>query len=165
MTDQSSWRSPSTAEHYEVHDFGDFAQEFLRRNSDYQSEWAHAEMRATENIDCADKAKEGLAGRWGLCFPLRAGCKAERKSGFVVARGHAQRRDARKPVSAMGVHAATRRENIGRPQHRWRTALGARIRYSADPFVYSPNCHPQCSDNGRYIGCPCIKAARCVCCR
>lgn len=45
MADPSSWRSTASAEHYAAHDFADFAQEFLRRNSDYRHEWAEAETR------------------------------------------------------------------------------------------------------------------------
>ncbi|MDE1943841.1 MAG: DUF2285 domain-containing protein [Betaproteobacteria bacterium] len=71
MADPSSWRSDASVEHYAVHDFADFAQEFLRRNSDYQREWA--EMTAPDAVMSASatRSEDGLVGRWGLCFPVR----------------------------------------------------------------------------------------------
>lgn len=70
MADPSLWRSGASAEHYAAHDFADFAQEFLRRNSDYQHEWAEATAAATApSASGAGSAKE-LAGRWGLSSPV-----------------------------------------------------------------------------------------------
>lgn len=89
MDDHSSWRSPSAADHYAAHDFADFAQEFLRRNGDYQREWAEIDKHAVEASGHPDHLKEGLAGRWGLCFPLRARRQARSKPSSVVARAYA----------------------------------------------------------------------------
>jgi hypothetical protein len=71
MSSASSWRSPVAADQYRDHDYADFAQEFLRRNGDYR--YDHADMMA--RIDAQPLSElaeqEGLAGRWGLRFPLR----------------------------------------------------------------------------------------------
>lgn len=107
MTDHPSWRSPTVADDYAGHDFADFAQELLRRNSDYCREWAQTQTCAAESASQADQLREGLAGRWGLCFPLCAGRGAGRKSGIVVAGGYARRRDARKP-GIVGVHTSNK---------------------------------------------------------
>lgn len=73
MLGGTSWRSPQVAERYADHDYADFAQEFLRRNHDYCSDY-----RATiERINAAPETRaieeEGLAGRWGLTAPFRTG--------------------------------------------------------------------------------------------
>ncbi|MGE0776530.1 MAG: DUF6499 domain-containing protein [Sphingomonadaceae bacterium] len=72
MSGGSSWRSPAAAEHYAGHDLADFAQEFLRRNPEYQRDFAATEERATADQGRADAEREGLARRWGLSFPLRS---------------------------------------------------------------------------------------------
>lgn len=71
MADPSSWRSGASAEEYAAHDFADFAQEFLRRNSDYQHEWAQVRESAAVTTASAAGSGEQLAGRWGLCVPVR----------------------------------------------------------------------------------------------
>lgn len=71
MADPSWWRSGARVEDYAAHDFADFAQEFLRRNSDYQHEWTEAVKSAAAHSSPATRPAEKLAGRWGLCFPVR----------------------------------------------------------------------------------------------
>lgn len=143
MAEQSSWRSSSTAEHYAAHDFADFAQEYLRRNGDYQRDWAETEMRAANTSDPANQLKEGLAERWGLCFPLCTRCISQRKSGFVVDRGYAGCRSPRRSSPAIEVHPAAQHRNISRPIDRWRTAPRARIRRRTDPLVLTPGLCPE----------------------
>lgn len=48
-------------------DFPGFAQEFLRRNSDYRREY-----RALAVTDPTPDRQEEMARRWGLCFPVYA---------------------------------------------------------------------------------------------
>lgn len=69
MSGGSSWRSPSTADQYQHHDYADFAQEYLQRNADYRSDYAETEARVVAHPDFVLIEREGLAGRWGLCFP------------------------------------------------------------------------------------------------
>jgi hypothetical protein len=71
MSGGSSWRSPSTAEHYREHDHADFAQEFLHRNADYRRDYAETQERIALFPEAEADEKEGLSRRWGLSFPLR----------------------------------------------------------------------------------------------
>jgi hypothetical protein len=70
MTTGSSWRSDASATHYADHDYADFAQEFLRRNTDYRREYAETQARVASDQLTVKAEQEGLAGRWGLSFPL-----------------------------------------------------------------------------------------------
>lgn len=54
---------------FAAHDFADFAQEFLRRNLGYRDGYARIMMTPATS---APSAWEGLARRWGLCFPRRS---------------------------------------------------------------------------------------------
>ena len=69
----SSWRSPSTADQYRHHDYADFAQEFLQRNAEYVQDHADTIARIAAKPETDRNEKEGLAGRWGLCFPHGSG--------------------------------------------------------------------------------------------
>ncbi|WP_309751274.1 transcriptional regulator domain-containing protein [Novosphingobium sp.] len=111
MTEHPSWRSSSTAEDYAAHDFADFAQEYLRRNADYRREWEETEQAAVDAEDHADQLREGLAGRWGLCFPLRARCKAGPGPGFVAAGTKPRYRDTGKSGRTIALRSATRRRD------------------------------------------------------
>jgi hypothetical protein len=71
MSGGSDWRSASTTEHYADHDYADFAQEFLRRNPDYQRDYADMESLIAQGQSVEPIEMEGLAGRWGLRFPLK----------------------------------------------------------------------------------------------
>jgi hypothetical protein len=51
-------------------DFPGFAQEFLRRNPAYRRDY---ESVAADPV-IGSAAREEIARRWGLSFPLRAGC-------------------------------------------------------------------------------------------
>ena len=85
MSDRSPWRSPKTAKQCELHDYADFAQEFLQRNFSYRSDYAETETRITAKPQNGQLEKEGLAGRWGLSFPHPANRCAAHKSGAMVA--------------------------------------------------------------------------------
>ena len=69
MSGGSSWRSPSTAQQCQHHDYADFAQEFLQRNPEYRQDYAETEARVAASPHGEQPEKEGLAGRWGLSFP------------------------------------------------------------------------------------------------
>ena len=68
----SSWRSPNAADPYALHDYADFAQEFLRRNHDYRRDYRATMERIALAPEARSNEEEGLAGRWGLSFPLRS---------------------------------------------------------------------------------------------
>lgn len=59
MSGEASWRSPTAAGHYAGHDLADFAQEFLRRNPDYQHDFAGTEERIAAQPGRADQEREG----------------------------------------------------------------------------------------------------------
>ncbi|MDK2770243.1 MAG: DUF6499 domain-containing protein [Sphingomonas sp.] len=86
MSGGSSWRSPSTADQYRDHDYADFAQEFLNRNCGYQADYADTLARIAQSPGTASNEQEGLARRWGLCFPHRSSDEPARTSRAVVAR-------------------------------------------------------------------------------
>lgn len=69
MSGASSWRSPSTEDQYQHHDYADFAQEYLQRNADYRRDHAETVARIAKNPTLERIEQEGLAGRWGLSFP------------------------------------------------------------------------------------------------
>ncbi|WP_425057343.1 transcriptional regulator domain-containing protein [Sphingomonas oligoaromativorans] len=78
----SNWRSPASAEDYANHDFADFAQEFLRRNPDYQAEYRQAdEMPPTDD---EPNRREAIANKWGLSFRLRSQPRSSRRPGALV---------------------------------------------------------------------------------
>lgn len=72
MSGESFWRSALFADNYKDHDYADFAQEFLRRNADYQRDYAETAQRIADHPEIKPQEEEGLAGRWGLSFPLRS---------------------------------------------------------------------------------------------
>jgi Family of unknown function (DUF6499) len=84
MSGGSSWRSPSTADQYQNHDYADFAQEYLQRNANYGRDHTETMANLAEDPQIALAQKEGLAGRWGLCFPHDARCEPTNSTGPVV---------------------------------------------------------------------------------
>lgn len=94
----SGWRSPRAAEGYADHDLADFAQEFLSRNPDYQSDYADTERQIAARPDSVDTEMEGLARRWGLSFPLRSPCVNHRKTRILVARQRSHSRRNTRPA-------------------------------------------------------------------
>ena len=97
MPGESAWRSPAAAEHYAGHDLADFAQEFLRRNPDYQHDFAATEERIAAQPSRADQEREGLAGRWGLSFPLRPKPASIMQSGYLGPRPECRHGHSRRP--------------------------------------------------------------------
>lgn len=94
MSGGISWRSEPTADQYRHHDYADFAQEFLQRNPGYRRDHAETCERIAAHPDSAFAEKEGLAGRWGLSFPHRAGCRSAHQPCAVVATRSARRNRA-----------------------------------------------------------------------
>lgn len=95
MSGGASWRSPSTADRYRDHDYADFAQEFLQRNPDYVADYEKTEARTKADPANRIAEREGLAGRWGLCFPHIAQRRCPAQPGAVVATPRARRRHPR----------------------------------------------------------------------
>jgi hypothetical protein len=71
MDTGTSWRSDASAAQYIDHDYADFAQEFLRRNRDYCRDYVEMMDKIALDSGASALEEEGLAGRWGLRFPLK----------------------------------------------------------------------------------------------
>lgn len=63
-----SWRSPETIDRLNRLDRSGFALEFLRRNAEYQRDYATTHRQIARKIVDAEAARAGLARRWGLRF-------------------------------------------------------------------------------------------------
>lgn len=73
-------------------DFPGYAQEFLRRSPDYRRDY-----RSAMSDRKADPAsQEGMARRWGLCFPGRSACFGARRAGLLGRGGLPLCRDPRR---------------------------------------------------------------------
>lgn len=73
-------------------DFPGYAQEFLRRSPDYRRDY-----RSVMSDRKADPAsQEGMARRWGLCFPGRSVCFSARRAGLLGRGGLSLYRDPRR---------------------------------------------------------------------
>ncbi|MGD9471248.1 MAG: DUF6499 domain-containing protein [Novosphingobium sp.] len=92
MSGGSSWRSPKAAERYALHDYADFAQEFLRRNHNYRRDYYATMERIALAPETRLKEQEGLAGRWGLSFPHCSALGSTHTTGTVVAESGTRRR-------------------------------------------------------------------------
>lgn len=71
------WRSPTTAETFTDYEFPDFAQEFLRRNPDYQRHYRRIVRRLSDGTLTPAGASEAVRP-WGLVFRLRSGFSRRR---------------------------------------------------------------------------------------
>ncbi|MFC3784102.1 hypothetical protein GGR90_000723 [Sphingopyxis italica] len=73
-------------------DFPGYAQEFLRRSPDYRRDY-----RSVMSDRKADPAsQEGMARRWGLCFPGRSACFRARRASLLGRGGLFLCRDPRR---------------------------------------------------------------------
>jgi len=73
-------------------DFPGYAQEFLRRSPDYRRDYDS--VMSDRQADPA--SQEGMARRWGLCFPGRSACSGARCTGFLGRGGLSLCRDPRR---------------------------------------------------------------------
>ena len=73
-------------------DFPGYAQEILRRSPDYRRDY-----RSVMSDRQADPAsQEGMARRWGLCFPGRSACFRARRASLLGRGGLPLYRDPRR---------------------------------------------------------------------
>lgn len=73
-------------------DFPGYAQEFLRRNPDYRRDYNS--VMSDRQADSA--SPEGIARRWGLCFPGRSAHFGARRAGLLGRGGLSLCRDPRR---------------------------------------------------------------------
>lgn len=73
-------------------DFPGYAQEFLRRSPDYRRDYQS--VMSDRQADPA--SQEGMARRWGLCFPGRSACVGARRAGLLGCGGLSLCRDPRR---------------------------------------------------------------------
>ena len=71
MSTTPDWRSPTAADDLNRLGRTGFAQEFLRRNSDYQQDYDRMARRIAAGAMSEDAATADLTRRWGLSFRLR----------------------------------------------------------------------------------------------
>lgn len=64
MPRRPDWRSPSDYEYLKQLDRAELAWEFLRRNREYQKDFARI-------VEATNPDAVAIAKRWGLCFRLR----------------------------------------------------------------------------------------------
>lgn len=85
----SNWRSPTAADEYANHDFADFAQEFLRRNPDYQADY----KGISETTSSTDEPgqREAISNKWGLLFRLQSRPRSARHASPLASRSGASR--------------------------------------------------------------------------
>lgn len=72
MPPTSDWRAASTADELMRLDRGQFAIEFLRRNTAYNDDYRTTLDRIAAGTLARDLGMEQLAHRWGLTFPACA---------------------------------------------------------------------------------------------
>lgn len=104
----SNWRSPGYADDYADHDFADFAQEFLRRNPEYQSD--HAQISDTDGASSdPPKRSAAIADKWGLLFRLQSPGRSSHGARTLEARCRAGRAHAgADPLAVIGRAALPR---------------------------------------------------------
>ncbi len=83
MPTASDWRSQAIAGETANLDYADFAQEFLRRNEHYKTDY-HAMVRSTQAGAREESACAELAQRWGLVFPFQPLCLRCKRTGPVA---------------------------------------------------------------------------------
>jgi hypothetical protein len=72
MPSQSEWRSPESAQAYADYDWGDWAQEFVRRSPDYARDYHAVRAMIAAGEGDAQQDMEVLAQRWGMIFPMQS---------------------------------------------------------------------------------------------
>ncbi|MGX1787066.1 transcriptional regulator domain-containing protein [Bosea sp. NPDC055332] len=84
--DTSRWRSSASYDYLDKLDAPDLAWEWLRRNTNYQQDYAQADRPSL---------KRELRRKWGLQFFCPAVAECSRESGVLVPRGRHQHRAPR----------------------------------------------------------------------
>lgn len=80
------WRSATAADDLNQLNRPGFAQEFLRRNHDYQEDYHQMARRVATGAVNEDAATLALVHRWGLSFRVRSDSLCGPNSGVVAAR-------------------------------------------------------------------------------
>ena len=73
-------------------DFPGYAQEFLRRSPDYRRDYNNV----MSDRQTHPASQEGMARRWGLCFPGRSASFGTRRAGLLGRGGLSLCRDSRR---------------------------------------------------------------------
>ena len=73
-------------------DFPGYAQEFLRRSPDYRRDY----QSVMSDRQADPTSQEGMARRWGLCFPGRSAAFGDRHAGLLGRGGLPFCRDRRR---------------------------------------------------------------------
>lgn len=74
--DPSQWRSSTSYDYFDDLGVSDLAWECLRRNADYQQDYA----RALNEMDDPEQATSSFRLRWGLQFPRQSKPQRDRRA-------------------------------------------------------------------------------------
>jgi hypothetical protein len=86
MSITPDWRSATAADELNQLDRAGFAQEFLRRNQDYQEDYRRMVRLVEAGTMSEEAATSALALRWGLSFRVRSNAIGGPCCGAVAAR-------------------------------------------------------------------------------
>ena len=88
MSITPDWRSATAADELNRLDRAGFAQEFLRRNLDYQEDYRRMARLVEAGTMSEEAATSALALRWGLSFRVRSSAFGGPCGGAVAARAY-----------------------------------------------------------------------------
>ncbi|MGV2497579.1 transcriptional regulator domain-containing protein [Pelagerythrobacter aerophilus] len=86
-------RTPEWQRRFDGFDFSDFAQEFLRRNPDYRTQFVRFDRGNTGTTQSL--AARRSARPWGLEFPRRSRSRSRCVPGFLASRTQSERHPGR----------------------------------------------------------------------
>jgi hypothetical protein len=70
MRSRPDWRSPTYEQDFAQFDYGDWAQEFVRRSPDYRRDYEAVRTIVASGEGGEQQEMEVLAQRWGMIFPV-----------------------------------------------------------------------------------------------
>jgi hypothetical protein len=95
------WRSATATEKLNRLDRPGFAQEFLRRNREYQAHYRRLARKIAAGAMSEEAALSALARRWGLSFRLRSDPVPDLLAGLLAPRTRSRRRRSRRRARAL----------------------------------------------------------------
>lgn len=96
MPPATDWRSPRAYDELNRLDRAGFAWEFLRRNADYQRDYARTVRRIASGVVDEETALAQLGSQWGLIFRLQSEASPESRATAVAAGARTGRRHPRR---------------------------------------------------------------------
>lgn len=97
--DTFQWRSSSTYDFVDSLVAPDLAWEWLRRNADYQRDYAEMEHPAAD----AQRLTDLVRRKWGLQFPCAPRFQRYRNNDLLGSRGRSRHRHSHRTSAALGL--------------------------------------------------------------